>query len=109
MSEHILDDADLAGPLFFCLLLGSCLLLSGKVQFGYIYGFSVCGCLGMNGIINLMHPTGLDFWKTCSVLGYCMIPVIGLAAISILFSLANFLGLILAAGAIGWATQAATR
>lgn len=63
----------------------------------------------MNGIINLMHPTGLDFWRTCSVLGYCLIPVIALAAVSILFSLANLFGLILAAAAIGWATQAATR
>lgn len=63
----------------------------------------------MNGIINLMHPVGLDFWRTCSVLGYCLIPVIGLAAISILFSLKNFFGVILAVAAIGWATQAAAR
>lgn len=32
INAHILDDADLAGPLCFCLLLGSCLLLSGKVR-----------------------------------------------------------------------------
>ena len=31
LDDHILDDADLAGPLVFCLLLGSCLLLAGKV------------------------------------------------------------------------------
>ncbi|KAJ1430674.1 hypothetical protein B484DRAFT_430504 [Ochromonadaceae sp. CCMP2298] len=31
ISTHILDDADLAGPLCFCLLLGACLLFSGKV------------------------------------------------------------------------------
>jgi hypothetical protein len=31
LSEHILDDTDLAGPIFFCLLLGACLLLAGKV------------------------------------------------------------------------------
>ena len=33
LRYNILDDADLAGPLFFCLLLGSCLLLAGKVRF----------------------------------------------------------------------------
>ena len=32
LSNNIMDDADLAGPLFFCLLLGSCLLLAGKVR-----------------------------------------------------------------------------
>lgn len=58
MSEHILDDTDLAGPVCFCLLLGAILLLSGKVHFGYIYGFSMCGCLSLQGIISLMHPIG---------------------------------------------------
>ena len=29
------SSADLAGPFVFCLLLGSCLLLHGKVHFGY--------------------------------------------------------------------------
>jgi protein YIPF5/7 len=70
ITDNILDDADLAGPLFFCLLLGTCLLLSGKVHFGYIYGFSVFGCMSMNVIINLLHATYstqvLDFWRTCS-------------------------------------------
>lgn len=33
INAHILDDSDLAGPLCFCLLLGSCLLLSGKVLY----------------------------------------------------------------------------
>ena len=27
INEHILDDADLAGPLVFCFLFGTCLLL----------------------------------------------------------------------------------
>jgi hypothetical protein len=92
LKDNILDDADLAGPLFFCLLLGSCLLLAGKVHFGYIYGFSVFGCLGMNFILNLLHPTGLDFLKTCSVLGYCLLPVIVLAGLSVLVNLKGLLG-----------------
>lgn len=109
LSEHILDDADLAGPIAYCLLLATCLLLSGKVQFGYIYGFSVFGCLALQGIMNLIHPVGLDFWRTCSVLGYCLLPVIILAAISIILNLQGILGLLLAAGAIGWSTLSATR
>jgi len=109
ISEHILDDADLAGPIFFCLLLGACLLLSGKIHFGYIYGFSVCGCMGMCGVLNLLHPTGLDLWRTCSVLGYCLLPVIGLAGISILLSLKGPIGLSLALIAIIWSTVTSTR
>eukprot|EP00428_Durinskia_dybowskii_P062651 CAMPEP_0170390184 /NCGR_PEP_ID=MMETSP0117_2-20130122/19009_1 /TAXON_ID=400756 /ORGANISM="Durinskia baltica, Strain CSIRO CS-38" /LENGTH=229 /DNA_ID=CAMNT_0010646209 /DNA_START=28 /DNA_END=714 /DNA_ORIENTATION=- len=109
INAHILDDSDLAGPLCFCLLLGSCLLLSGKVQFGYIYGFSVFGCLALQGILSLIHPVGLDFWRTCSVLGYCLLPVIGLAALGILLSLKGVLGLVLSAIVIAWSTFAATR
>ena len=108
----MLDDADIAGPLVYCLLLGSCLLLSGKValtttspltiniilttalshvispiyycfykvQFGIVYGFSLAGCLALYTTINLLHNgEGLDIWKTCSVLGYCLLPVVGLA------------------------------
>mmetsp|Transcript_2445 Transcript_2445/g.3395 ORF Transcript_2445/g.3395 Transcript_2445/m.3395 type:complete len:313 (+) Transcript_2445:18-956(+) len=108
IERNILEDTDLAGPLFFCLLLGSCLLLAGKVQFGYIYGFSVFGCLGLMLIVNLLHPTGVDFWTTCSALGYCLIPVIVLAAISILLNLQGPLGLILSIISITWATRAAT-
>eukprot|EP01039_Chlorochromonas_danica_P011743 gene11743-13193_t len=109
ISEHILDDTDLAGPLVFCLLLGGFLLLSGKVSFGYIYGFSVCGCLGLQAVISLMHPLGLDFWRTCSVLGYCLLPVIFLSILSIGFKLTGSFGLILSLICIGWSTFSATR
>lgn len=109
ISEHILDDADLAGPLVFCLLLGACLLLSGKVSFGYIYGFSVCGCIGLTIILNLMHATGIDLWRTCSVLGYCLLPVIGLAGVSIVHTLRGPVGLTLAVLAIAWSTLTSTR
>jgi len=109
LSDHILDDADLAGPIGFCLLLGACLLLSGKVQFGYIYGVSVSGCLGLYTLISLMHPTGLDFWLTCSVLGYCLLPVIGLSVIAIVLNLRGIIGLILSIGVVIWSTIAATR
>ena len=40
------DDADLAGPLIFCLLFGSLLLASGNVHFGYIYGMALMACGG---------------------------------------------------------------
>lgn len=80
-----------------------------QVQFGYVYGFSVFGCLALQCILNLIHPTGLDFWRTCSVLGYCLLPVIGLAALGIILPLKGLLGLILSAFVIVWSTFAATR
>ena len=109
LNESILEDADLAGPLFYCLALGMCLLMSGKIHFGYIYGFSVFGCFSMYAVINLLHAQGLDFWRTCSVLGYSLIPVIGLAALSILIDLRGTLGFILSFIVIFWSTLSSTR
>ncbi len=67
------------------------------------------GCLSIYTVLNLLHDTGLDVWKTCSVLGYALIPVIGLAALSIFISLQGALGLALSAAAVVWATYSATR
>jgi hypothetical protein len=109
VSEHILDDADLAGPIIFCLMLGGILLLGGKVHFGYIYGFSVLGCLGMNLVLNLMTPVGLDMWRTCSVLGYCLLPVVALGLLAIGLDLRGHWGLLLSAGTVGWSTFSSCR
>ena len=51
-------DADLAGPLVFCLAFGSLLLLTGKIHFNYIYGIGALGCVAMYGkypLINISH------------------------------------------------------
>lgn len=52
-----MDDSDLAGPLFFFLLYGTFLLLSGRVHFGYIYGLAVFGSFLLHGILSLMAPS----------------------------------------------------
>ena len=45
-SPDIINDSDLAGPLIFCLLFGSLLLLVGKIHFGYIYATALIGMTG---------------------------------------------------------------
>ena len=118
--------------------------------------------MGMHLILNLLHHSGLDFVRTCSVLGtyiyvllfftiffhiffsfflfkliflfflfiyfcnfvysfssvrgilsifpgYCLLPVIGLASLSILVNLKGLLGMIFSSLAIGWSTFAAVR
>ncbi|KAL2162281.1 hypothetical protein VTH06DRAFT_7194 [Thermothelomyces fergusii] len=58
VDQHLMDDSDLAGPLFFFLLYGTFLLLSGRVHFGYIYGLAVFGSVLLHGILSLMAPSG---------------------------------------------------
>ena len=82
-----MDDADLAGPIFFCILFGAFLLLSGKIQFGIIYGVATVGCLSMYFILNMMSETGIDVARAASVLGYCLLPMVILSIISTLLNL----------------------
>jgi len=103
------EDADLAGPLVFCLLLGTCLLLTGKVHFGYIYGFGVVGCLLMYVILNLMADEAISVDRTMSILGYSLLPIVLLALIAIGIDLRGALGLMLALIVILWCTVNATR
>ena len=108
----IVEDADLAGPLAFALLLGAELLLSGKIHFGYIYGFGLFGCLSMTLILNLMSPQPVSIWTVTSILGYSLLPVNILAALKIvLVNIARLstLGRILALLTILWSTVASTR
>ncbi|KAK3930919.1 CCR4-NOT transcription complex subunit 6 [Frankliniella fusca] len=84
-ANFLLQDADLAGPVLFCLLLGACLLLSGgKVPFGYIYGLAMISCIVMYGLLNLMTTNvSISLSSVASVLGYCLLPVVGLSGLGL--------------------------
>ena len=71
--------------LFFFFLLVS--LQSGKVQFGYIYGVGVLGSACMYALLNLMSTMGVSISTVISVLGYCLLPMLLLAGVSVLLSL----------------------
>ncbi|XP_053157503.1 protein YIPF5 isoform X1 [Hemicordylus capensis] len=105
----IMNETDLAGPMVFCLAFGATLLLAGKIQFGYVYGISAIGCLGMFCLLNLMSMTGVSFGCVASVLGYCLLPMIILSTFAVVLSLQGMMGVILAAGIIGWCSFSASK
>ncbi len=39
ISSEIADDADMAGPFIFAITLGALMMLAGKLNFGYVFGF----------------------------------------------------------------------
>ena len=45
VDQSVVNETDLAGPLVIILALGSMLLLTGKMHFGYIYGISIFAVL----------------------------------------------------------------
>jgi hypothetical protein len=111
-SGFIENDADLAGPLAFALGLGGELLLSGKLHFGYVYGFGVSGCLAMTFLLNLLNPNGaVSMWTVISILGYALLPVNLLAGINMILRVhkLGLWGMVLAVLTIVWCTTASAR
>ncbi|XP_042881269.1 protein YIPF5-like [Penaeus japonicus] len=108
-NPMILQDTDLAGPLAFCLAFGSFLLLSGKAQFGYIYGIGMLGCVSMYGLLNMMSMSGVNLGVVVSILGYCLLPMVGLAGVNVLISLQGAVGMVLTGAAILWCSVSASK
>ncbi|PRT55815.1 Protein transport protein yip1 [Wickerhamiella sorbophila] len=108
IDQNIMDDSDLAGPFLFFLLFGLFLLLNGKVHFGYIYGVSLVGTFWQWLILNLMALKSIDFTRTMSVLGYCMLPLVVISALGVVFPLDNLVGYIMGMAAICWCTYSAS-
>nr|XP_025145890.1 protein YIPF7 [Bubalus bubalis] len=105
----ILNETDLTGPILFCVALGATLLLAGKVQFGYVYGMSAIGCLGIHALLNLMSSSGVSYGCVASVLGYCLLPMVILSSCAIFFSLQGTFGTVSALVIIGWCSLSASK
>lgn len=81
------------------------------MQFGYIYGFGLSGCLGIYFIINLMSRRGqyVEFYKTISILGYSLLPFTVLAFLAIFMNMNGIGGGVISLAMIIWSTVTATR
>lgn len=109
IDQGIMEDCDLWGPFLFCLAFAAFLLLSGKVHFSYIYGVAMLGWLSIYGILNLMSEQGIDVYRTASVLGYCLLPMVLLSSVSILLRLRGVLGYGLGIASILWCTYSSSK
>lgn len=108
VDEHIMDDADMAGPIIFCFSFATFLLLSGKAQFGFIYGVGLVGSASMYFLLNAMSESGIDAYRVASVLGYCLLPMVGVSALSVMVVLDGRIGYFLSILSILWCTYAAS-
>ncbi|KAN0064661.1 hypothetical protein ACQY0O_002291 [Thecaphora frezii] len=107
-DAHLMDDADLAGPLLFCFIFGVTLLLAGKSQFGYIYGVALMGDVSIYLLLNLMSEGGIDAYRVASVLGYCLLPLCFLSAASVVVRLNSFFGYVISPLFILWCSTSAS-
>lgn len=135
ISQHIMDDSDLAGPILFFLLFGTFLLFSGKVHFGYIYGLALVGSLSLHTIFSLMSPppdhespntsshhhppqhhsadishlnSTLTFPRSASVLGYCLLPLVLTSLVGVVVPMDTLGGYAISTLAICWCTYSSS-
>lgn len=110
ISDEIANDADLSGPLIFCLLFGTFLLLAGKTHFGYIYGVALFGTISLHWLFKLMgqQTTSLDIMKTASVIGYCLLPLVIISGVAVFSDLDGLFGYCLAILCVCWCTYSAS-
>ncbi|KAM6912185.1 protein YIPF7-like [Xenentodon cancila] len=105
----IMNETDLTGPIVFCIALGVALMMAGKVHFGYVYGISATACTGMYILLSLMSSLAVSYGCVASVLGYCLLPIVGLSAFAVFYSLQGILGTVLALSAISWCSFSASK
>ncbi|ESK97102.1 yip1 domain-containing protein [Moniliophthora roreri MCA 2997] len=108
VDERIMDDADLAGPILFVFCFATFLLFSGKPNFGYIYGVGLFGSISIYTLLNLMSEKGIDAYRVTSVLGYCLLPMVGVGGLSIMVTLDGMFGYLLSLLSIIWCTYSAS-
>eukprot|EP00041_Stephanoeca_diplocostata_P005518 m.63378 g.63378 ORF g.63378 m.63378 type:complete len:285 (-) comp15833_c0_seq1:138-992(-) len=108
-QQGIMVETDLAGPLVFCLMFGSTMLASGRIQFGYIYAVAMLGSVGLYLILNLMSEKDISVGQVASVLGYCLLPMVILSAIGIVLPLNSTIGGLLSCAFVLWCAHSASK
>lgn len=103
-------DSDLSGPIF--LYLSFCLfqLLAGKIQFGVILGWIVVSSIFIYIVFNMLagRHGNLDLHTCTSVIGYCLLPVVILSAVSLFVPQGGVVRFAVAGVFVIWATRACT-
>nr|GMC92706.1 protein YIPF5 homolog [Ipomoea batatas] len=104
------EDADLSGPFLFLMAFGLFQLLAGKIHFGIILGWVIMASVFLYVVFNMLagRNGNLDLYRCVSLIGYCMLPVVILSAIS-LFLPGGMAIKVVAGVFVIWSTRVCTR
>ncbi|KAH0745501.1 hypothetical protein KY285_007158 [Solanum tuberosum] len=104
------EDADLSGPFIFLMAFGLFQLLAGKLHFGIILGWVIMASLFLYVVFNMLagRNGNLDLYRCVSLIGYCMLPIVILSAIS-LFLPGGLVIKVVTGVFVLWSTRVCTR
>ncbi|SBT80222.1 protein transport protein YIP1, putative [Plasmodium malariae] len=110
IDDTLFENSDLSGPLIIVLSLGFILLLAGKASFSYIYLIGIVSSLSIYLLLNMMSQNAtLDLYRTISMLGYALLPLVILSLISIIINLRSKRGYSISFFCISWSALTASR
>lgn len=104
------EDADLSGPFIFLMAFGLFQLLAGKLHFGIILGWVIMASMFLYVVFNMLagRNGNLDLYRCVSLIGYCMLPIVILSAIS-LFLPGGLVIKVVTGVFVIWSTRVCTR
>merc|ERR1712167_144503 len=92
------------------MALGACWVFAGKLMLGYMYGLGLTSGIGIGLLINVMSSNKtIDLYRTMSILGYGLLPMVLLAFVGIFMSLKGKFGLLASLCCIGWSTAVSSQ
>ncbi|AEC09229.1 putative Yip1 domain-containing protein [Arabidopsis thaliana] len=109
INQAVHKDSDLSGPIFLYLALCLFQLLAGKIQFGVILGWIVVSSIFLYVVFNMLagRNGNLNLHTCTSLVGYCLLPVVVLSAVSLFVPQgAGPVRFVLAALFVLWSTRA---
>ncbi|CAI0423557.1 unnamed protein product [Linum tenue] len=110
VNSDVHMDSDLSGPMFLYISLCLFQLLAGKIQFGVILGWIVVSSIFLYVVFNMLagRNGNLDLHSCTSVVGYCLLPVVMLSAISLFLPQGGGIRFVISGVFVIWATRACT-
>lgn len=104
------EDADLSGPILFIMAFGLFQLLAGKLHFGIIFGWTTVASLFLYVVFNMLagRNGNLDLYRCLSLIGYCMLPIVMLSALSLFVPQGGVLIFGMTGVFVIWATRVST-
>lgn len=105
------EDADLSGPFLFLMAFGLFQLLAGKLHFGIILGWVTVSSMFLYVVFNMLagRNGNLDLYRCLSLIGYCMLPIVILSAISLFVPQGGAVIFVIAGVFVIWSTRVCTR
>ncbi|KAH6802981.1 Integral membrane Yip1 family protein [Perilla frutescens var. hirtella] len=110
INHHLHEDADLSGPFLFLMAFGLFQLLAGKLHFGIILGWVTMASVFLYVVFNMLAGKNgnLDMFKCLSLIGYCMLPIVMLSALSLFVPQGGMAIMIITGVFVIWATRVCT-